>query len=846
MFPTPTLWKYTTREVQRRPGRTLLTLAGIVIGVATVVAITATTRATRRSYRAMYEAVGGRAALEVVAVGQGGFDAEEVTQRLRGVDGIDRAVGVIQGQAGLVGTGDVRLVLVLGYPKEDRTGGYHVTQGRGLEGDKEALLEENFARQQGYALGDRVKLGTRQGLLEPPTLVGLVETKGAALFNGGAFVLVPLEEAQRLFGMLGKVNSVRLELEESANPAAVEAEVRGHLPSGFRVQPPAERAALGGEGIASVNGTLDTLSVVSLVGGAFVILNSFLMNLGERRRQLAILRALGTTRRQVTRLLLREAILLGGVGTLLGMGAGVFLAQSLLGMQEQILGVKLPPLELTVQPFLLALLLGPGMALAATVVPAWRAGRRSPLEAMLPRRSTPEPREARPGWMNYLGVVAVLFAIAFALGSGRWWPATTGVALMPLAFTVMLVGFVLALPLGLGGLLRLARLLLRRPFGTEGLLALRHLERQRTRTALTAGVLFIGVIVTVGFGNTLHNSIRDIDTWYRKTIPSDFLVRRALPDSGTLSSAALPEELLDKVRGLDGVAPPVGRLSFVQGVAAGHNVIIIARDFHRERPLPMALLEGNEEEVRAGLDSGGVAIGTALAQRASVGVGDKIVVQTRHGEKSLRVVAVIKEYTAGGMGLYLDWEEARRLLAMPGVHGFEVYAKPGRADDVERELRTLAGTEGLLIQRNAELRAQVDKNVQSFEAFMWMLIALLFVVASLGIVNTLTMNIHEQTRELGVLRAIGMKQGQVRRGVVAQALALGVLSVLPGMVLGVGMSYIMNLATRPLIGHEIPFRVSPGFVAGCAGLALVVAVLASLLPARRAARLHVIQALHYE
>src|SRR5215470_4893795 len=109
MFRTPTLWKYTTREVQRRPGRTLLTLAGIVIGVATVVAITATTRATRRSYRAMYEAVGGRAALEVVAVGQGGFVAEEVKQRLRGVEGIERAVGVIQGQAGLVGSGDVRL-----------------------------------------------------------------------------------------------------------------------------------------------------------------------------------------------------------------------------------------------------------------------------------------------------------------------------------------------------------------------------------------------------------------------------------------------------------------------------------------------------------------------------------------------------------------------------------------------------------------------------------------------------------------------------------------------------------------------------------------------------------------
>lgn len=844
MWTYPTLWKYSTREVQRRPGRTLLTLLGIVIGVASVVAITATTRATRRSYRAMYEAVGGRAALEVVAQGQGNFNPDEVTQLLREVEGVAATVGVIQAQAGLVGPKDVSLVLVLGYPERAAGMPYRVKEGQGLAGAEGVLLEANFARAHGYRLGEHVKLGTREGVVAL-SVVGLLEASGPALFNGGAFVLMPLAAAQRLFGMPGKVNSVRLELKEGARAAAVEKDVRSRLPAGFRVQEPAERAALGREGIAPINHSLDTMSVVSLVGGAFVILNSFLMNLGERRRQLAILRALGTTRWQVTRLLLREALLLGGAGTVLGMGAGVFLARGLVGVQEQILGVKLPPLQLTAEPFLLALLLGPGMALAATVVPAWRAGRRSPLEAMLPRRSIPEPREGRPGWLSILGLVAVVAAAAFALGSGRWWPAETGANLMPLDFTVLLIGCVLALPLVLGPLLRLAGRLLRLSFGVEGVLALRQLERQRTRCTLTAGVLFIGVIVTVGFGSTLLNSIRDIDVWERNTIPADFTVRRALPDTGTLSAAALPEGLLDKVRSVEGVAA-VGRISFVHGVAAGQAVILFARDFLPGRALPMAFVDGTEEEVRRELRSGGVVVGTALAQRARVGRGDTIAIQTRQGEKRLRVAAVIKEYTAGGMGLYLDWEEARRLLEMPGVHGLEVYARPGEVDRVERALRALAGEQGLLIQSNAEVRAVVEDNIKAYEAFMWVLIALLFVVASLGIVNTLTMNIHEQTRELGVLRAIGMKRGQIGRVVVAQAVALAVVSVLPGVAAGIGTAYIMNLATLPLLGHVIAFRVSPGFVAGCAALALVVAVLASLLPARRARRLHIIQALHYE
>src|SRR5262245_43505083 len=846
MLRTPTLWKYTTREVQRRPGRTLMTLAGIVIGVASVVATIATTRATRRSYRAMHEAVGGRAALEVVAPGGGGFDPSAVYEAVGKLNDVEAAVGVIQARAGLVGEGGITPVLVLGAdPERDRAARtFRVTAGRGL-GDEGVLLEENFARQHHCEVGTRVKLGTLSGLAEVP-VVGLLEARGPALFNGGAFVLMPLTTAQRLFGLPGQVNSVQLVLEEDADPRRVEEEVRGRLPAGLVVQTTGERAALGREGITSIEQALDTLSVVSLVGGAFVILNSFLMNLGERRRQLAILRALGTTRRQVTRLLLREAVLLGGAGTVLGMGAGVLLAQGLVRMEEQLLGVKLPPLRLSVQPFLLALLLGPGMALAATVVPAWRAGRRSPLEAMLPRRSTPEPHEAHAGWANYLGVVAAGLAVFFALGSGRLWPAAPSADVMPLVLTVLLVGTVLALPLILGPLLGLTRRLLRRPFGIEGVIALRQLERQRTRTVLTTGVLFIGLMVSVGFGNTLLNNIRDIDIWFHNTIPADFLLRRTLPDTGTLSSAALPEEILTQVRALDGVDPAVGRLTFVQAVAAGQPFILIARDFLPGRPLPLALVEGTEEEVRRGLRRGEVAGGTALARRAGGGVGDEIVVRTRQGETALRVAAVIKEYTAGGMGLYLDWEKAQSLLALPGIHGLEVYARPGEVDRAEKALRALAASQGLLVQSNAEVQALVSDNIKSVEGFLWVLVALLLVVASLGIVNTLTMNIHEQTRELGVLRAVGMRRFQVATVVLAQAVALGVLSVLPGVVGGIGMAYLMNVATHPLVGHVIAFRLNPGFVAGCAAVALAVAVLASLLPARRAARLHVIQALHYE
>src|SRR5262249_14710070 len=241
---------------------------------------------------------------------------------------------------------------------------------------------------------------------------------------------------------------------------------------------------------------------------------------------------------------------------------------------------------------------------------------------------------------------------------------------------------------------------------------------------------------------------------------------------------------------------------------------------------------------------GEAVLGTVLAQRLGLGVGDEVMLETSQGPRSVRVAAIATEYTVGGMALYLEWESARRLLGVPGVHAFEGTARRGA--DAEQSPRRFCGEHRLMLQSNAELRAVIDRKVGGVQGFLYVLLALVFVVASLGIVNTLTMNVQEQTRELGVLRALGMKRRQVRKMILAQALALGVISLLPATGAGLGLAYLMNLATQPLLGQRVAFRLDPLFVGGCIGLALVSAGRAALRPARRAARLRVITALQYE
>jgi putative ABC transport system permease protein len=262
--------------------------------------------------------------------------------------------------------------------------------------------------------------------------------------------------------------------------------------------------------------------------------------------------------------------------------------------------------------------------------------------------------------------------------------------------------------------------------------------------------------------------------------------------------------------------------------------------------LPFALATGSSEDARRGFLSGEVILGTALAHRLGLGVGDTVTLDTRQGPRPLRIAGTTVEYTVGGMILYMEWNQGKKLFDLRGVHVFTVIAQQGATAELAPRMLAFCNERGLRCQSNADFRALLDRSIQGVAGIYWGLVILVFVVSSLGIVNTLTMNVLEQTRELGVLRAIAMKRGQMRKLILAQALALGVMSLLPGIAIGVGLAYMMNRGTHPVLGIDMPFHLSAGLVGGCFLAALAIVLLAAYFPARRAARIQVIRALQYE
>ncbi len=748
------LWNYTRQELCRRPGRTALTFAGIALGLAAVVALQLITDTVRVAYRELFETAGGPPALEVVATDLGGFDPDGAPG-LGELPGVRVAVPRINGVVTVTGNAGRQAVPLLGIVAADPE-----SPGACADG---AFLDAGLAEALGLTAGQSFVVWAPGGC-HRLRLTGITKTRLPEANTGGRLV-VALPVAQEIMALPQRVNAVHVLLADGADRDRTREALARHLPSGLLVQQPGARTALADETLSATERVLTLLGWLAVTASIFVVLNTFLLNIGERRRELALLRALGATRGQVVRLLLTETLALAVAGSLAGCAAGVGLAFVLLGAVGRCLSIELPHLHLTLQPFALAPLVGVVCSLAATLFPTWHAAQQPPLTGLLPASQLP-------------------------LRSGGWLPAL--------------------------------------PFGLCWSLAATQLMRKPARTASTVGILAAALALAVCFSQTLDGILAGLQHWYRQTIVADFLVYGSVPDTAFQLTTALPEDLEAEI-GEAADAQAVDLLAFQPARANDTPVLVLARSIAPELPLPLDLQEGDEVAVRAGLLRGDVVLGTSLARKLGLHHGDSVILETRHGPKELRVAGIAAEYAAAGAALYVEWQAARQLFDLAGVHVFLVTAKPGSA--AAGRLRDFCTRRHLLLKSNAELHALVDRSAAGAAASIWALVALVFVIAALGVVNTLTMNFAEQAPQFALLRALGLKRGQLCRFVLAQAAWLGGASLLPG-VLG-GLALAIGIDRFGAAGAPGMLRPNPLPLLVCCALALAVPLVAAIMPAVR-------------
>ena len=819
------------REARQHPGRALLTMASVAIGVAAVVAVTFTTRSTQTAFDEIFQSLAGRASLEVVApIGQ--TVPADLAEKISAIPGVDAIAPRLQRPAVLYVNKEKRVQIVAAAvdPERDvQVHEYKIVEGQPLTSAKVALLSQLLAESLGVKVGDEVELLTRSGRIELE-VVGLFASDNSAMSGQGAGLLIPLRGGQVWFLAKNKLDTIQIAFKPDADQAAVAKAIEKQLPGNAELRHPANRSAMAEETILSTNQALLMARAFIILVAVFVITNTFLISVTQRRRQLGILRAIGGSRGQIASLVMSEAFVMGIAGTILGSIIGVLIANYLNTAMGAIYETTLPPIRLDATPFIWAAVFGVGMSLLGAVFPALKASRLNPLDAL--RDVLPDEIEGASRWLVRGGVFTVIVCgVLLALSiTGR---LNSSVAVY--AGVLGLVGLVLILPVALPAITRSVALLLPRWMRVEGKIASRQLLIHRSRTTLTVGVVFIAASAAIGLASTVLDNVQDVKNWYEKTLIADFFVRATMPDMATGLAADLPDGLDKQLLAVDGVEG-IDAIRLISARVDKQNVILIVRGFQDSSLQQFDVVRGDESKIRERLADGQVVVGSVLAKRAKLTVGDELPLETDAGIKPFRIAAIVNDYQAGGLTVYMDRAVAEKQLEIGGVDVFVVKADHAKIETVRQDLLKIAKEDGLILQSFSELQGEIDAMMSGVDAGLWGMVVLGLLVATFGVVNTLMISVLEQTFEFGLLRVVAASRAQIRKIIFAQALIVAVMAMAPAVVTGIGIAYLINMATYAVTGHIIDFQFHPSLTFGAFFLGLLTIIIAAWIPAERASR----------
>jgi putative ABC transport system permease protein len=828
------------QQWRQRPARTSFSLLSVSIAVAAILGTMLAQSSVRQGNRELSDMLESRPAFDIVAATGGRLALDDVP-KLADVEGLRGSFPVIS-RAALARVHGHRLRTILVALPLDSPVVWQdlpITQGRACHRSDEVLLAAEIAKNLQAEVGDRLTLVTRRGP-RPMTIVGLVSTQALNELAPAATLLIPLTTAQQFFGLEAQADRVRVLVSSHDERPSAEATVSARLPQSMVVQQPSDRIQLADTILRSTELALRFSGALSLAMAAFIILNTLRMNFGERRGDVALLRILGATQTQIASLHLIEGAILGLLGSIVGIGLGLMLGRGLAQVMQRLIGAQIAPPHLSLFAIVVSIALGPLIAAAAAVVPAIQSRKVSAQEAL----GNFEPRrgERFPLWAFAAGTLTIIAAMVLMqfVVTGRLPPA----AAIPVGL-MMLLAFIVVLPVVIVPVARGSAWLIGPWLGIEGQLAVDQLLQRAVRTGLTAGVLVVALNTGLGLGNAILNNVAEVRQWHRRWVSADVSLMDPSAADATVD-AADRDQLRAKLASQDDVARVV-EMRFLPARINGNPACCIVRDFPSGAELPWTVARGNESDAVARLRGGEIAVASLLAKKLDLHLGDTLRLELSGRMFSLRIAALVNDYTLGGLVAYLDRAAASGMVQPGPATLYMVQAKAGAPKEQFMEsMKALGSDHALVVQPFSQLRDQLDGLINGVVGALWVLLLIGFVVGGMAVANTLTMNVLEQTRELGLLRIVGMTSRQVRKLVLCESLLLGIIGTLMGTLAGTVTAVIIHYCNEPLMGYSIPFNFSGLVLLANAAGCLLVAVLAAWSPAKRAAGLDLLAAIAYE
>jgi putative ABC transport system permease protein len=846
------------RQLRTRPLRSALTAFGVTLGVGMVFGVLILAGTIRATFDEVIDSAWGKTDLVAMPKGSGNMRTTTL-DRIKATPGVHDAAGMVGGFFTRLGPdgspikGTKGQLLIAGY---DVSGyqpyDFRLVAGRRMAAGAEIMVEQNWARQHGYRVGSRVPVAGPTGRTQLP-VVGIFRLTSSLNVGGLGYAAMPLQAARRLFDQPTGWMQISVVTSDRGQVGAVKQRVERIVGAGVDVRTPSEFSDQVAKQLQGLNIVLYFFSGVALFVGGFLILNSFNMTVLQRMRELGMLRTLGASRRMATESVLTEALAIGVCGTALGLGLGLALAAGLVALMRGI-DVPVGNLHVTVGAAVVAAVLGIVVTLLGAFWPARRAGRTSPIQAIMGGGVT----RARPS-KRRLAVGLALFLPGLWFGGSFWFGSDSGsggiAAFGGLVLTMaMFAGMAIAAPFIILPVVRALAVPFRRLLPTGGRLAADALLSNPLRTAATAVALTIGLSVVVVNSSMSQSFVGSINDQIDKNYARDFTVKAqgfTLEDGGGPGVPRSAQQAIDAMPEAGTVAPirafPLDLPGIEQGQAQG---IALGVDPLKQPKVDGTTFQGvSKTDAYTGLAYGGVVIGRAYADHAGLARGDAVTLVGPTGRRRAPVVGVID-----GIGRMSGMELRLSLSTMRQVYGdyqpaeLAVNARGARVRPaLEKRIGALLHRRypNLEMQSAAgakdEVAAQINQTFNLFNA----IVIIAVVVSLLGVINTLAMSVVERTREIGVLRALGASRWQVRRTMLDESLMITIAGAVVGVLLGalIGFVWVRGLGS---ILPGISFHFPGGVALAVAVAAVILGSLAAILPARRAARLKVIEALTYE
>ena len=846
------MFKVALKSLLGRKLRLLMSTFAIVLGVAFVVGSLVFSDTLGRSFTALFASTVG----DVVVQPAGGTSVDgapstrtipaSLLQRLDDVDGAARVDGNVNAFGVFVVDRDNKVVGGQGAPGiggswNDAPAGHGIegltiVVGEEPQGVDEVVLDQATADRAGYRLGDRIHVvtATTQAVLRP-RLVGITDFAEGGSLNGASLVEWDTRSAQELF-LDGEdaFTDIWVTAQDDVTQSQLRAAVERLLPDDVEAvtgdDAAEESAGALLEAISFLTTFLLIFAGISLVVGAFLIVNTFSILVAQRSRELALLRALGASKRQVTRSVLVEAFVLGVLGSTIGLGLGVLLAVGIRALFGRFgLDLSGQPLVFAPRTVLAAYAVGVVVTMAAAYLPARRTAHIAPVQALRDDVAMPESSLRRRllvgTGMVVAGGAAMVAALFGDVPRAGWF---VGLGILVVLLGVAAVSPVISRPFLAG-----TRVVYVGLFGTVGNLAAQNSLRNPRRTAATASALMIGLALACTMAIVGDSAKASVDRTIEENFVGDYVVSNLF---GQGFSPSIADEM-ERVEGVEVVVRQRFGLGEIDGEPEGVGGVD-----------PATVTQAVDLEVTSGsLDD--LAEGTALlsqeyAAEHDLARGDELDVEVPGGTTELGVVGVFADNPVVQFPI-LTTNQTLLDMGFADQDNYLIINADGGVSGVQERLEAVVADLPIVTVKDQagfaeEQRGPIDQLV----LMIFALLGLALVIAVLGIVNTLALSVIERTREVGLLRAIGLSRAQLRRMITLESVVISVLGALLGVAMGLvfGVALMYSLRDEGLEVISVPGTQLTVFLA----LSLVIGVLAAVFPARRAARLDVLKAIATE